>query len=128
MVRYDEEGSKAAGKPKGSVMTASFELEDQKFVALNGGPLYKFTEAISFVVNCDTQDELDHYWNKLTEGGQEVQCGWLKDKFGISWQIVPSILGELLQKGGAKSQSVMHAMLQMKKMDIKKLKEAYEAT
>ena len=125
--RYDEEGSKAAGRPKGSVMTASFQLEGQEFIALNGGPVFQFTEAISFVVNCETQAEVDYYWEKLTEGGAESQCGWLKDKFGLSWQIVPTILSKLLSDPDPqKSKKVMHAMLQMKKIDIAKLKEASE--
>jgi predicted 3-demethylubiquinone-9 3-methyltransferase (glyoxalase superfamily) len=125
MARYDEESSKAAQRPKGSVMTAEFEIDGQKFVALNGGPVFKFTEAISFVVNCDTQEEVDYYWDKLTEGGQEVQCGWLKDKFGLSWQVVPTILSKLLSDPDPKkSQRVMHAMLQMKKIDIPTLEKA----
>jgi len=112
--------------PKGSVMTVEFQLEGQEFVALNGGPHFKFTEAISFVVNCETQAEVDKYWKKLSAGGKAVQCGWLKDRFGLSWQIVPTVLGELLSdKDAAKSQRVMKAMLKMVKFDIKKLKEAY---
>ncbi len=108
-------------------MTAQFELGGQEFVALNGGPVFKFTEAISFVVNCDTQEELDHFWQKLSAGGQEVQCGWLKDKFGLSWQVVPTILGEMLQdKDPDKSQRVMAAMLKMKKINIEALRTAYE--
>jgi predicted 3-demethylubiquinone-9 3-methyltransferase (glyoxalase superfamily) len=111
--------------PKGSVMTIAFQLGGQEFVALNGGPHFKFTEAISFVVNCESQEEVDHYWEKLTEGGAEVQCGWLKDKFGLSWQIVPTILVELLQiKDAEKSQRVRKAMFQMKKLDIAALKAA----
>ncbi len=106
-------------------MTVEFELDGQEFVALNGGPQFKFTEALSFVVNCTTQEEVDHFWEKLTEGGQEVQCGWLKDKYGLSWQVVPTILTELIQdKDPVKAQRVMPAMLQMKKIDIGKLKEA----
>jgi predicted 3-demethylubiquinone-9 3-methyltransferase (glyoxalase superfamily) len=125
IARYDEAGEKAAGRPAGSVMTVEFRLEGQEFVALNGGPHFKFTEAISFVVNCQTQKEVDYYWEKLSEGGKEVQCGWLKDKFGLSWQIVPTVLGELLSdKDAAKSQRVMQAMLKMVKLDIKKLKQA----
>src|SRR5213596_3436231 len=113
--------------PKGTVMTAKFQLNGQEFVALNGGPHFKFTEAISLVVNCETQEEIDYYWKKLSEGGNEVQCGWLKDKFGLSWQIVPTVLGELLSdKDAAKSQRVMQAMLKMVKLDIEKLKEAAE--
>ena len=109
----------------GSVMTIEFELEGQEFTALNGGPVFKFNEAVSFVVNCKTQAELDWYWKKLSAGGGEVQCGWLRDKFGVSWQIVPTILGELLSsKDQVKSQRVMEAMLKMVKLDIKKLKQA----
>jgi predicted 3-demethylubiquinone-9 3-methyltransferase (glyoxalase superfamily) len=126
IARYDKAGERAAGRPAGSVMTVEFQLEGQKFLALNGGPVFKFTEAISFVVNCQTQAEVDKFWKKLSAGGKEVQCGWLKDKYGLSWQIVPTILGELLSdKDAAKSQRVMEAMLKMVKLDIKKLKEAY---
>ena len=125
--RYDDEGAKVSGRPKGSVMTIDFELDGQQFTALNGGPIFKFTEAVSFVVNCETQQEVDHFWEKLSAGGEKSQCGWLKDKFGLSWQVVPRILIELLQdKDAAKSQRVMHAMLQMAKLDIAKLKQAYE--
>jgi predicted 3-demethylubiquinone-9 3-methyltransferase (glyoxalase superfamily) len=124
--RYDEEGAKAAGRPKGSVMTVAFELDGQEFVALNGGPMFKFTEAISFVVNCETQKEVDHFWEKLSAGGQEVQCGWLKDRFGVSWQVVPTVLSEMLQdKDPEKSKRVMAAMLKMKKIDVDGLKRAY---
>ena len=113
--------------PAGTVMTVDFELEGQEFVALNGGPHFKFTEAISFVVNCETQEEVDKFWEKLLEGGEESQCGWLKDKYGLSWQIVPTVLIEMLQdKDPAKSKRVMEAMLQMKKIDIAALKRAYE--
>jgi predicted 3-demethylubiquinone-9 3-methyltransferase (glyoxalase superfamily) len=123
--RYSKAGEKAAGRPAGSVMTVGFQLEGEEFVALNGGPHFKFTEAISFVVNCKTQAEVDYYWKKLSAGGKEVQCGWLKDKFGLSWQIVPTVLGELLSsKDAAKSQRVMEAMLKMVKLDIKQLKQA----
>ena len=100
-----------------------FELDGKKFMGLNGGPEYKFTEAVSFVVNCDTQEEIDNYWHKLTQGGQEGKCGWLKDKFGISWQIVPSILGNLMSDP-EKAPRVMYAFMQMKKFDIEKLKQA----
>jgi predicted 3-demethylubiquinone-9 3-methyltransferase (glyoxalase superfamily) len=125
IARYDKAGEKAAGRPAGSVMTVEFQLEGQEFVALNGGPHFKFTEAISFVVNCETQEEVDYYWEKLSQGGKEVQCGWLKDKYGLSWQIVPTVLGELLSgKDAAKAQRVMDAMLKMVKLDIKKLKQA----
>jgi len=128
VARYDEAGAKAAGRPMGSVMTASFQLNGQEFVALNGGPHFKFTEAISFVVSCETQEEIDHYWNKLSEGGdpKAQMCGWLKDKFGLSWQVVPGALSKLLSdKDGKKSQRVMHAMLQMKKINIDDLEKAY---
>src|SRR5213592_2991064 len=122
ILRYSEEAAKASGQPPGSVLTVEFEIEGQKFVALNGGPVFKFNESISFVVNCETQEEVDYFWKKLTaDGGQESQCGWLKDKFGVSWQIVPTILPELLSdKDAAKSQRVMQAMLEMVKLDIKK--------
>lgn len=124
--RYDEEGARVSGRPKGSVMTIEFELEGQKFTALNGGPLFKFTEAVSFVVNCETQQEVDAFWEKLSTGGEKSQCGWLKDKFGLSWQVVPTVLIEMLQdKDPAKAQRVMHVMLQMTKLDIGKLKQAY---
>jgi predicted 3-demethylubiquinone-9 3-methyltransferase (glyoxalase superfamily) len=127
VTRYDEEGAKAAGRPKGSVMTVSFELDGQEFTALNGGPVFKFTEAISLVVNCETQAEVDHFWQKLSAGGQEVQCGWLKDRFGVSWQVVPTVLPEMLQaKDPDKAKRVMTAMLKMKKIDIDGLKKAYE--
>jgi predicted 3-demethylubiquinone-9 3-methyltransferase (glyoxalase superfamily) len=128
IIRYDEAAAKAAGGPVGSVLTIEFEIGGQKFTALNGGPEFKFNEAISFVVNCDTQEEVDYFWEKLSaDGGQKSQCGWLKDKFGVSWQIVPTILIEMLQdKDSEKSERVMKAMLQMQKIDIKTLKEAYE--
>jgi predicted 3-demethylubiquinone-9 3-methyltransferase (glyoxalase superfamily) len=113
--------------PKGSVMVITFELDGQQFMALNGGPRFKFTEAISLVVNCKDQKEVDEYWDKLSEGGQKVQCGWLKDKFGLSWQVVPTILGELMQdKDSAKRERVMKAMLQMVKLDVDALKRAAE--
>ncbi|MEP6913589.1 MAG: VOC family protein [bacterium] len=125
--RYGEAGAKAAGRPEGSVMVATFQLEGQEFVALNGGPHFKFTEAISFVVNCQNQEEVDEFWEKLSAGGQESQCGWLKDKFGLSWQIVPTVLGQMMQdKDPEKSGRVMKAMLQMKKIDIRTLRQAYE--
>ena len=112
--------------PAGSVMVVNFQVEGQDFMALNAGPLFKFTEAISFVINCQTQEEVDYFWNKLTaNGGQESQCGWLKDKYGLSWQVTPTILGELLaDKDPKKAQRVMQAMLQMKKIDIAALKRA----
>jgi predicted 3-demethylubiquinone-9 3-methyltransferase (glyoxalase superfamily) len=112
--------------PAGSVMTVDFELDGQRFTALNAGPLFKFTEAISFVVRCENQQDVDEYWSKLSAGGEESQCGWLKDKFGLSWQITPNVLIEMLQdKDAEKSKRVMQAMLQMKKIEIKALKEAY---
>lgn len=127
ITRYGDEAAEAAGRPKGTVMTVSFQLEGQEFIALNGGPHFKFTEAISLLVNCETQEEVDGLWEKLSDGGEKGQCGWLKDKFGLSWQIVPRILGEMLQdKDAEKSKRVMKAMLQMKKIDIAGLKRAYE--
>ncbi len=127
ITRYEEEGSKAAGRPAGTVMTVEFQIEGQEFLALNGGPHFKFTEAVSFVVNCESQEEVDYFWEKLSEGGQTSQCGWLKDKFGLSWQVVPTILGDLFQdKDPEKSKRVMKAMLQMTKLDIQALKDAAE--
>jgi predicted 3-demethylubiquinone-9 3-methyltransferase (glyoxalase superfamily) len=127
MARYDDEAAKAAGRPKGSVMTVAFELDGQEFTALNGGPVFKFTEAISLVVNCETQEEIDRFWAKLAAGGQEGQCAWLKDRFGVSWQIVPTVLGKMLQdKDPQKSRRVMAAMLKMKKLDVHALQSAYE--
>ncbi|MDR3639536.1 MAG: VOC family protein [Isosphaeraceae bacterium] len=123
VVRYGEAGP----GPAGSAMTVEFQLQGQVFVALNGGPHFKFTEAISFVVNCQTQEEVDVYWEKLAAGGSEVQCGWLKDKFGLSWQIVPTLLPELLNDPDPeKSGRVMKALLTMKKLDIRALKQAYD--
>lgn len=113
--------------PKGTVMMATFELEGQEFFALNGGPVFTFSPAISFFVNCETQQEVDELWEKLSEGGEKGRCGWLKDKYGLSWQIIPSVLGKLLQdKEAEKSEKVRQAMLQMDKIDIKALKQAYE--
>lgn len=127
VARYGEEGAKVAGRPKGTVMTISFELDGQIFTALNGGPVFKFSPAISFVVDCKTQEEVDRLWDKLSEGGEKGQCGWLTDKYGVSWQIVPTALVEMLSDtDAAKSQRVMKAMLQMTKIDIRKLKQAYE--
>ena len=121
MARYGEAGP----GPAGSLMTASFELDGQEFVALNGGPIFKFTEAVSFVVNCESQDEVDYYWNNLLKGGTPSQCGWLKDKFGLSWQIVPTALSKLLSsKDPEKSRRVMQAMMKMVKLDINTLEEA----
>jgi predicted 3-demethylubiquinone-9 3-methyltransferase (glyoxalase superfamily) len=127
VTRYDDAGAKAAGRPRGSVMTVAFELSGQEFVALNGGPVFTFTEAISFVVNCQTQEEVDRFWDRLSAGGQQVQCGWLKDRFGVSWQIVPTALPEMLQdKDPERSKRVMAAMLKMVKIDIAALKKAYD--
>jgi predicted 3-demethylubiquinone-9 3-methyltransferase (glyoxalase superfamily) len=127
VTRYDDEAARAAGRPKGSVMTVAFELDGQEFIALNGGPVFTFTEAMSLVIRCDTQGEVDDFWTKLSAGGQEVQCGWLKDRFGVSWQVVPAILPEMLRDNDPdKSRRVMAAMLKMKKLDIAALQNAYE--
>lgn len=125
--RYGKEGFEIHKMPAGSVMVVEFTLEGQTFLALNGGPLFTFSEAISFVVNCETQEEIDYYWNKLSESGDKnaQQCGWLKDKYGLSWQIVPTIMDDMLLDGSKKSEAVMKAMLKMKKLDIQKLEEAY---
>jgi len=113
--------------PKGKAISTTFELEGQKFYALNGGPQFKFTEAISLFVNCETQKEVDELWAKLTDGGEESQCGWLKDKYGLSWQIIPTMLGRMLNDSDPKkSQRVMKAMLQMRKIDMKGLQQAYD--
>jgi predicted 3-demethylubiquinone-9 3-methyltransferase (glyoxalase superfamily) len=126
IAHYGESAAEASGRPKGTVMTVTFELEGQRFMALNGGPIFKFSPAISFLVNCETQKEVDSLWEKLSEGGEEEQCGWLKDKFGVSWQIVPSVLGEMMQdKDAEKSEKVMKALIQMKKIDIQSLQKAY---
>jgi predicted 3-demethylubiquinone-9 3-methyltransferase (glyoxalase superfamily) len=129
IVRYGEEGYEIHGRPAGSVMTIEFELNGQTFTALNGGPVFTFNEAISFQVRCKSQQELDYYWGKLSKGGdvKAQQCGWLKDKYGVSWQIVPAILGKMLKgKKTEVSNRVMKALLQMKKLDIKTLKRAYK--
>ena len=129
VTRYGKEGYEIHGREEGTVMTVEFEIEGQKFLALNGGPIFKFNEAISFQVYCETQEEVDYYWEKLSEGGDEKaqQCGWLKDKYGVSWQIVPTILIKMLKdKDSEKSQRVMKAMLLMHKLDISTLKKAYE--
>ena len=126
--RYGEAGKEFHGKQPGTAMTVAFDLDGQKFTALNGGPQFKFTEAISFQVYCETQEEIDYYWDKLSEGGDKnaQQCGWLKDKFGVSWQVVPTMLGEWLKgPDAARSERVMNALLQMKKLDIAKLQQAY---
>jgi len=127
ITRYGEDAAEASGRPKGTVMTVTFQLEGQEFVALNGGPHFKFSEAISFVVNCGTQEEVDYYWEKLSEDGdaKAQQCGWLKDKYGVSWQIIPTGMVELLtDPDPEKSSRAMKAMLQMKKIDIEILKRA----
>jgi predicted 3-demethylubiquinone-9 3-methyltransferase (glyoxalase superfamily) len=129
VTHYGKEGYEIHGREEGSVLTVEFEIEGQKFVALNGGPIFKFNEAVSFQVHCETQQELDYYWDKLSEGGDEKaqQCGWLKDKYGVSWQIVPMDLIKMLKdKDKKKSERVMKVMLQMHKLDIDKLKRAYE--
>jgi len=128
IARYGDSGADASGQPKGSVLTVSFQLDGQEFLALNGGPHFKFSEAISFVVNCESQKEVDEYWDKLSQGGATQQCGWLKDKYGLSWQIVPTVLPELLtHKDPAKSERVMAALMKMKKLDIEQLKQAANA-
>lgn len=127
ITHYSEESSKASGRPAGSVMTVAFQLDGQEFVALNGGPHFRFNEAVSLVVNCETQAEIDEYWEKLASGGQEGQCGWLKDKYGLSWQVVPTALGKRLSDSDPdKSARVMGAVLQMRKLDIQTLQDAYD--
>lgn len=129
VTRYGKEGYEIHKKKEGSVMTINFEIEGQKFLALNGGPIFKFNEAISFQVYCDTQEEIDYYWNKLTEGGDRNAqvCGWLKDKFGVSWQVVPVALINMLEdKDSSKTERVMKAMLQMRKLDIDALTKAFQ--
>ena len=124
---YGEASAAVSGRPKGSVMTVTFEIEGEEFIALNGGPLFKFTEAVSFMVKCHTQAEIDEMWCKLSEGGEEGPCGWLKDKYGLSWQIVVSEWDEMLRdKNPVKSERVMQAILQMTKPDIKTIKRAYD--
>lgn len=122
ITRYGKSGP----RPAGSVLTIKFQLDGQEFIALNGGPEFQFTEAVSMTVNCTTQEEIDMYWEKLSEGGQESRCGWLKDKFGLSWQIVPANISELLTDS-ERSERVMNAILQMDKLDIRALQQAYEA-
>lgn len=127
VAHYDEAGAKAAGRPVGSAMTVAFELDGQEFTALNGGPIFKFTEAVSFVVHCDNQEEVDHYWQNLSAVPESEQCGWLKDKYGLSWQIVPKQLGEMLSDPDPKrGERVMQAMLKMRKIEIAGLKQAYD--
>lgn len=124
---YDKASAQVSGKKEGSVLTVEFYLDGQHFTALNGGPVFKFSEAVSFTVDCQTQEEVDHYWNKMSADPTAEQCGWMKDKFGLSWQIVPKILGEYLaDKDPVKAGRVMQAMLDMKKLDIEGLKAAYE--
>jgi predicted 3-demethylubiquinone-9 3-methyltransferase (glyoxalase superfamily) len=127
--RYGKEGTEVHGKPAGSVMTVAFEIDGMKFVALNGGPHFKFNEAVSFQVHCETQEEIDYFWAKLSEGGEEGPCGWLKDKFGLSWQVVPTVLiGMLAGPDSEKSQRVTKAFLRMKKFDIAALQRAYDGS
>lgn len=127
ITRYGDAGAKASGRPQGSAMTVVFELEGQEFLALNGGPMFQFSPAVSCIVNCKTQDEVDELWEKLSAEGEEQQCGWLKDKYGVPWQIVPTARGELMQdKDPKKSQRVMKALLQMNKIDIRSLVQAAE--
>jgi predicted 3-demethylubiquinone-9 3-methyltransferase (glyoxalase superfamily) len=127
ITRYGEAAAEISGKPKGSVLTVTFQIEGQEFTALNGGPQFKFTEAISLLVNCETQQEVDELWEKLSEGGEEGPCGWLKDKYGVSWQVVPRILDEMIRDPDpVKAERVMKAMLQMQKIDIAGLQQAYD--
>lgn len=128
VARYGEAGAGASGQPKGAVMTVEFELDGNKFLGLNGGPHFKFTQAVSFIVTCKKQEEIDYFWRRLGEGGKEGQCGWIdRDKFGVSWQIVPAVLGELMSNPNkTKSEKVMKALLAMKKLDIETLKRASE--
>ena len=128
VVRYGDEGPKVTGRAKASVMTVRFRLDGHEFTALNGGPVFKFNEAVSLVINCRNQAEVDRLWTKLSRGGSQGQCGWLKDKYGLSWQIVPAALFELFTaKDPVKKQRVMNAMLKMRKLDIKKLQQAAAA-
>jgi len=124
--RYGKEGFEIHGKQAGTVMTVEFEVAGQKFLALNGGPQFKFNEAVSFQVHCETQEEIDYFWSKLAAGGEEGPCGWLKDKFGLSWQVIPTVLLQLLTDEGS-AQRVMRSMLQMRKIDIAALKRAQAA-
>ena len=126
ITRYGESGARVSGRPKGSVMTVDFEAAGQKFMGLNGGPQFKFSEAISIVVNCESQEEIDEYWAKLTAGGRESVCGWLTDKYGLSWQVVPAELDRMMQdQDPAKTERVMAAVLTMKKLDLDALRRAY---
>ena len=124
IARYGESGAKASGQPQGTAMTVEFELDGNKFLGLNGGPLFKFSPATSFVVSCETQEDIDHFWARLGEGGKDGQCGWIDDKYGVSWQIVPTVLGELMSDPDpVKAEGAMKAMLSMKKLDIAALKK-----
>lgn len=126
VTRYGAAAARVSGKPEGSVLTATFEIEGQEFTALNGGPQFKFNEAISFLVRCDSQDEIDDLWAKLTDGGEESMCGWLRDRFGVSWQIVPAALEGMIEGDDpARSERVMVAMLEMRKLDMARLEQAY---
>jgi predicted 3-demethylubiquinone-9 3-methyltransferase (glyoxalase superfamily) len=129
ITRYNEVGSRASGRPEGSVMTIAFQIEGQNFTALNGGPVFKFSPAVSFVVSCENQKEIDHFWERLSKGGKTNQCGWLDDKYGVTWQIVPTVLAKMLQdKDKKKVGRVTEAFLKMKKFDIATLKQAYKGT
>ena len=124
-VRYGKAGHETHGREAGSVMTVEFEIEGQTFVALNGGPRFAFNEAVSFQVMCETQDEIDYFWSRLTDGGRESQCGWLKDKFGLSWQIVPAVLPQMMADAdSAKKERAMEALMKMKKFDLETLRRA----
>jgi predicted 3-demethylubiquinone-9 3-methyltransferase (glyoxalase superfamily) len=125
IARYGESGARVSGRPKGSVMTVTFELDGQEFMALNGGPMFSFSPAISFIANCQTQQEVDELWDQLSAGGTVEQCGWLRDKYGVSWQIVPTVVNEMMSdKDPQKSERVMEAILQMTKLDIDALQKA----
>src|SRR5229473_847360 len=127
IARYGKEAAELSGRREGTVMTVTFQLDGHEFMALNGGPLFKFTEAVSFLVNCETQQEVDDLWEKLSQGGKGGRCGWLKDKYGLSWQIVPTVLGKLMQdKDAEKAKRVMNAVLQMERLDINRLKQAFD--
>jgi predicted 3-demethylubiquinone-9 3-methyltransferase (glyoxalase superfamily) len=128
ITHYGQAGSEASGQPKGTVMTVAFQIDGQNFLALNGGPHFTFSPAISLIVNCESQSEIDELWEKLSEGGEKGQCAWLTDKYGMSWQIVPTALSEMIQDSNEeKSERVMKALMQMKKIDIDTLKQAYES-
>jgi predicted 3-demethylubiquinone-9 3-methyltransferase (glyoxalase superfamily) len=125
--RYGKAGQDVHGKKPGSVMVVEFEIEGQTFLALNGGPQFKFNEAVSLHVQCETQDEIDHFWSRLAQGGQEGRCGWLKDKYGLSWQIVPTVMADMMTDAdSAKSERAMNAILKMKKLDLQSLKSAFD--